>query len=94
MRWLDGITSSRCMGLSKLRELVRDRDEGRGKIKRLIKLWRVKIDMFSILIVVMVSQMITFVKTYQIVYFKYMYFVYVKKKTLVLWPPDAKSWLI
>ena len=49
--------------------------------------------MLSILIVVMVSQTITFVKTYQIVYFKYMYFLYVIK-TPILWPPDAKSWLI
>ena len=46
--------------------------------------------MLSILIVVMVSQTITFVKTYQIVYFKYMYFLYVIK-TPILWPPDAKS---
>ena len=46
--------------------------------------------MLSILIVVMVSQTITFVKTYQIVYFKYMYFLYVIK-TPILWPPAAKS---
>ena len=50
-------------------------------------------DMLSILIVVMVSQMITFVQIYQIVYLKYMYFLYVKK-TPMLWPPDAKNWFI
>ena len=42
MRWLDGITDSRDISLSKLREIVRDREAWHAAVHEVTKSWTVK----------------------------------------------------
>ena len=42
MRWLDGITDSRDMSLSKLQEMVKDREAWHAAVYGITKSWTVK----------------------------------------------------
>jgi len=39
MKWLDGITASMDMGLSKLWDIVRDGEAGHGAVHEVVKSW-------------------------------------------------------
>ena len=39
MRWLDGITDSMNMNLSKLQEIVQDRGDQRAVVHGVVKIW-------------------------------------------------------